>query len=82
MKRKLILIVYRSVVMEKDSSLIVMTEILRMETVVIVNARSKKDGIVKEVQLLGLVLVSVILLLVHSLPCQEQSTYLEKLLKV
>lgn len=68
--------------MEKDSSLIVMTEILRMETVVIVNARSKKDGIVKEVQLLGLVLVSVILLLVHSLPCQVQSTYLEKLLKV
>lgn len=68
--------------MEKDSNLIVMTEIRKMETVVIVNARSKKDGIVKEVQLLGLVLVSVILLLVHSLPCQEQSNYSVKLLKV
>lgn len=68
MIRKLILIVYKFVVMEKDFSLIVMMEITRMATVAAANARYKKDGTAKEVLLLSQVLVSVSLLLVPLLP--------------
>ena len=67
MRRKLIHIVYKFVAMEKDFNLTVMTVILKMEMVAAANVRSNKDGTVKEVQPLSLVLVFATLLLDHSL---------------
>lgn len=66
-KRKLIRIVSKFVVMEKDFNSTVMMVILKMEMVAAANARSNKDGIVKEAQQLNLVHVFVTLLLDHSL---------------
>lgn len=67
MKRKPIPTVFKFVVMENDFNSTVMTAILKMEMVAAANARSNRDGTVKEVQPLSLVLVFATLLLDHSL---------------